>query len=44
MRYIFSTVGTSLLTTTVKEKGLKIDLYQYANLKEEDFNDLNTGS
>ena len=41
MRYIFSTVGTSLLTNTVREKNLKINLYQYANLKEENFNDSN---
>ena len=41
MRYVFSTVGTSLLTNMVREKGLKINLYQFSNLKTEDFNDSN---
>ncbi len=44
MRYVFSTVGTSLLTNAVREKGLKVNLYQYSNFKEDDFNDSTIGS
>ncbi len=43
MRYVFSTVGTSLLTNAVREKGLEINLYKYSNFKEDDFDDSNIG-